>query len=68
MNESVDQNAENYDTYCLENGLTPIYKFGDQMIDEEKLELKSDKLYVPGYDVPIELKFESTYKDMFNDK
>ena len=39
-----------------------------QTIEEENLKVKADKLYVPGYDVPIELGFEPDYQDMFHEK
>ena len=68
VNRAIADNAMNYDCECFENGLTPIYKFGKQTIEEENLKVKADKLYVPGYDVPIELGFEPDYQDMFHEK
>ncbi len=67
-NLAISRNAINYDSDCFENGLTPIYEFGKQIIDEEKLTLEANKLYVPGYDIPIELNFKPDYKDMFYEK
>lgn len=67
-NKFIAENAASYDTECFEKGLTPIYKFGEQLIDEEKIRVKENKLYVPGYNLPIELNFKSKYGDMFNEK
>ena len=67
-NENVAENAIAYDSDCFENGFTPIYEFGNQIIDEEKIIVEANKVYVPGYDIPIELNFNPDYKDMFHEK
>ena len=67
-NENVAENAIAYDSDCCEKGFTPIYEFGNQIIDEEKLIVEANKVYVPGYDIPIELNFNPDYKDMLHEK
>ncbi len=68
INHAIANSAIKYDSDCFENGFTPIYEFGKQVTGNEKLTVEANKLYVPGYNIPIELNFKPDYKDMLHEK
>ncbi len=68
INHVIADSAIKYDSDCFENGFTPIYEFGKQVTGNEKLTVQANKLYVPGYNIPIELNFKPDYKDMLHEK
>jgi len=62
--ESVSEAANSYDDACLKGPMQPIYRFGESMIDEEKIEINSDELRLPGFEKSVDLNLPNVYEDM----
>lgn len=62
--ESVSETANAYDDACLKGPMKPIYRFGESMIDEDKIEIDDDELRLPGYDKSVNLNLPNMYDDM----
>jgi acetoacetyl-[acyl-carrier protein] synthase len=44
--------------------IAPIYRFGEDMIDEAELTISKDAVHVPGFDNVVKLDFDNDYSDM----
>ena len=62
--EQVLQQAQAYDAECLAGPMRPIYRFGDDLIDEEQILIDTDRVHIPGFAQDIDLHFANRYADM----
>lgn len=62
--EQVLQQAQAYDAECLAGPMRPIYRFGDDLIDEELILIDTDRVHIPGFAQDIDLHFANRYADM----
>ena len=62
--EAVAAHAQQYNEAALQGDLQAVYKFGENMIDENQIELDAQQLRVPGFAKPIPLDLENVYGDM----
>ncbi len=62
--EGVRETAKSYDDEAIRGNYNSIYRFGENMIDEAKIEFTQDKITIPGYENPVSLDIPNLYKDM----
>ena len=62
--ETVTANAQLYDEACMQGPMQPIYRFGDSMIDEDKIEIDESEVRLPGFDKAVDLDLANNYGDM----
>ncbi len=62
--EAVLEAANAYDEQCMQGPMKPIYRFGEDMIDEEKIEIGAKELRLPGYAHAIDLDMTNPFEDM----
>lgn len=62
--ESVIEAAHAYDEACMRGPMKPIYRFGEAMIDEEKIEISTKELRLPGFARAVDLDLCNPYEDM----
>jgi acetoacetyl-[acyl-carrier protein] synthase len=62
--ESVVEAANAYDVACMQGPMKPIYRFGEQMIDEQQIEISVDELRLPGFAQAVDLKLQNPFDDM----
>ena len=60
----VHEKTAAYEAAAQRGELAPIYKFGEDMIDEEKIEIEKDALSLPGFGQKVNLSFTNPYSDM----
>ncbi len=63
-NEAVNETAQDYNARSIRGEAKPIYLFDHNVIDNENIEIQSDKVVIPGFDKAIDLPDESAYPDM----
>lgn len=63
-NETVRQTLREYDIQATSNGISSVYKFGEQVLDGSDLSIDSESIQVPGYGRPISLMQPNPYPDM----
>ncbi len=63
-NEQVRANAADYDESASRGEALPIYKFDNNVIPGENVDICSDKIRLPGYEQEIDLKMKSPYADL----
>ena len=54
-------NAQAYDQAFMQGDYRVIYAFGENLVDENEIEIESDKITIPGYSSPIDLNIENPY-------
>lgn len=64
FNESVVEKAGKYDSDVVKGNFVTRYKFGENVLTENDLDISKDEMNIPGYDKKIDLKFENPYEDM----
>mgnify|MGYP000381746701 CR=1 FL=1 len=57
--------AKKYDESASKGDLQVIYRFGEEMIDETKIDLNNETLAMPGFENKIKLPQGHSFKDMF---
>ncbi len=62
--QQVRQQNAKYEASALLNELGPIYKFGEDMIDEDQINITETSLTVPGFPKPVNLSIANKYSDM----
>jgi len=62
--KNVQQNITHYETAALQGEISPIYKFGENMIDETKIIINNKYMTVPGFSQPVNLSMPTPYGDM----
>jgi acetoacetyl-[acyl-carrier protein] synthase len=63
-NERVAEAAANYDQHADDGSVSPIYRFGEGVLDGEDLKISQSALGVPGFAKPISLDLENPFSDM----
>ena len=62
--EAVLEAANAYDEACMREPMKPIYRFGEAMIDEDKIEISATELRLPGYAHAVDLDLKNPFEDM----
>jgi len=62
--EKTTSLAQDYDDQCLTADMVPIYKFGNNLIDDNEVVFSDRTLKIPGFKKGVNLKMENIYKDM----
>ena len=62
--EATREAAAAYDDACCRGPMQPIYRFGDDLIDEDKITLDAHHLALPGLANPVDLDLPNRYPDM----
>ncbi|MBU2710459.1 beta-ketoacyl synthase [Zooshikella harenae] len=63
-NEHIQAAVSDYDEECIAGQRSPIYRFGDGVIDANELGYTSSAVSVPGYEKAVNLNLENPYPDM----
>jgi len=63
-NESVREKARNYDQRACNGDATPIYQFGEGVLEGKDLDVSDVAIRIPGFEQPIELNVSSPFQDM----
>ena len=59
--EGVAGQQADYERHAQEGNATPIYRFGDGVLDDIHLSMTSSQIRVPGYGKPVDLKPENPF-------
>jgi len=62
--ESTRNAARAYDEACCRGPMEAIYHFGDDLIDESRIEMSTEELRLPGMENTIRLDIPNRYPDM----
>lgn len=62
--EAVRENASAYLARAAAGQVSPIYEFGSQMMDEERIELDRDQIRLPGFAQTISLRGVDGFDDL----
>jgi acetoacetyl-[acyl-carrier protein] synthase len=65
-NAGVMNKSDEYNLSALQGNYRIRYGFGEDMVDENEIELTNKKIHVPGCGQPIDLSNENLYKDMID--
>ncbi|HIC35590.1 MAG TPA: beta-ketoacyl synthase [Pseudomonadales bacterium] len=63
-NESVREKARDYDQQACHGEATPIYQFGEGVLEGEDLDFNDATIQIPGFEQPIELNMPNPFADM----
>jgi acetoacetyl-[acyl-carrier protein] synthase len=63
-NESVREKARDYDQRASYGEATPIYQFGEGVLEGEDLDFDDATIHIPGFEQPIELNMPNPFADM----
>jgi acetoacetyl-[acyl-carrier protein] synthase len=66
-NEAVKRASHDYDQTMLKETVSPIYQFGEGVLEGGDLDITTDQIQLPGFELPVELSAESPYPDMHLD-
>ncbi|MEE9255046.1 MAG: beta-ketoacyl synthase [Pseudomonadales bacterium] len=67
-NEAVAMSADAYDQQMITAALSPIYRFGEGVLEGKDLTYDTHSIQVPGFDQAIDLDIENPYPDMTADR
>ncbi len=67
-NEAVAANAEEYDRQMTNGSVSPIYRFGEGVLEGKDLTYDTHAISIPGFDQAIDLDLDSPYPDMSPEK
>ena len=67
-NERVAANANEYDVHADDGSISPIYHFGEGVLEGDELELTPNELRVPGFTSSVDLDLPNPYTDMTADQ
>ncbi len=62
--ENSIENMAQYESAASKGELNPIYEFGANMVDENKIEMTEAEIKIPGFDKPISLAGCQGYDDL----
>jgi acetoacetyl-[acyl-carrier protein] synthase len=62
--EQVRTNASAYDTAATQGNFDTIYHFGQDLIDENDIQMTKKEMRIPGFANPIDLSMTNRFKDM----
>lgn len=60
----VRQNANAYDSSATQGNFDTIYHFGQDLIDENDIQMTKTEIHIPGFANPIDLNMKNRFKDM----
>ena len=63
-NESVQEKAREYDQQASRGESTPIYQFGEGVLEGQDIDLTDTTIQIPGFEHPIELNAPNAFSDM----
>jgi acetoacetyl-[acyl-carrier protein] synthase len=63
-NESVREKARDYDQRASYGEATPIYQFGEGVLEGKDLDFDDATIQIPGFEQPIELNMPNPFADM----
>ena len=63
-NESVQEKAHEYDQRASRGESTPIYQFGEGVLEGQDIDLTDTTIQIPGFEHPIELNAPNAFSDM----
>jgi len=66
LREQTRASAQRYDQQALQGQLEVIYNFGQDLIDEQAIELGTEQIKVPGFAQPLTYKKDARYRDMLD--
>ncbi len=61
---AVLERAQAYDAECLVGAMQPIYRFGDDLIDENEITINTQAIHIPGFAHDVDLRLANRYGDM----
>ena len=64
--EATRQSAQAYDARALLGDLGIIYNFGNDLIDDQQIEISAEQIKVPGFAQPLLFKKDERYGDMLD--
>lgn len=64
--QSTREAALAYDRQALHGQFDILYHFGQDMIDEQQIEIDAERVKVPGFAVPLAFKTDNRYTDMLD--
>ncbi len=62
--EQTRTNAKAYDQRALHGQLDIIYNFGQDMIEDQAIEITAEQMRIPGFSQPLVFKKDERFKDM----
>ncbi|WP_293750802.1 beta-ketoacyl synthase [uncultured Paraglaciecola sp.] len=62
--ELVRKKANSYDQKAIQGNFDTIYHFGQDLIDENEIQMTDEEIRIPGFTNPIDLKMTNRFKDM----
>jgi len=65
--EQTLENANGYDQAMLSGRQSPVYLFDNNVMDGDALRFEADKVYVPGFNKPVDLPVSSPYAKWLDD-
>ena len=63
-NESVQEKVREYDQQASRGESTPIYQFGEGVLEGQDINLTDTTIQIPGFEQPIELNVPNAFSDM----
>ncbi|MDC9595574.1 beta-ketoacyl synthase [Xenorhabdus anantnagensis] len=63
-NLKIKANQANYSKKVNSGEFDLIYRFGEDVINEENININEEEIYLPGYELPIVLSNNNPFKDM----
>jgi len=61
---NVRKNIARYEDAAMLGQISPIYKFGEDMIDESEIMITKENISLPGFSQTVNLSIPSPYADM----
>ncbi len=62
--EQVRRQSEAYDQAAMQGRFDTIYNFGENLIDESRIEVSDKCVVIPGFENPVDLDLSNNYEDM----
>jgi acetoacetyl-[acyl-carrier protein] synthase len=62
--EQVRKKASAYDIAATQGNFDTIYHFGQNLIDENAIQMTDKEIRIPGFANPIDLRMKNRFKDM----
>jgi acetoacetyl-[acyl-carrier protein] synthase len=62
--EQVREKANAYDLSARQGNFHTIYHFGQDLIDENNIQMTTEEIRIPGFANPIDLRMKNHFKDM----
>ena len=59
--------ASSYDDAVIREGVPPIYRFGEGVVEGEELDISADRIQIPGFPNPVLLNGGTDYPDLAQD-